>query len=268
MIEHIVCGKFKDDKPENNSRITIDLRNLEYGQEDSSIQKKMNELLQTRNKASFCSKCRRVTNSTAKFEHEFSEYMCLRIDRSDNNQKTNKLERISQRITPEKLINIRQNQREEITQYRLIGGIAHSGSALSGHYITTINVSNQWLHISDNDVTEISEANAIQQLKDSGVLIVYRKSQTQAAQQADVQNYNTTSSNYNKGESYHGSQQWRQKRDNKSNDSSTSKPKKPPFFRPFKSGKFPKQKRKFWTKKIYTQRYVDKDKKVYYVPKE
>jgi len=182
---------------------------------------------------------------------------------------TNKLERLTQLVKPEKILKIKLNQQQGTDSYNPIGGIVHKGGAGFGHCLSVINTSNNWYEINDENVALISETEVIQLLESNGVLLLYQKDQNHQKRNNLLKQKNTLDN-----------EDWtNQKGPQKHHDNTGEtvrkeqialKKQEPNFFRFSRRKKFIKRKRNQWTK-IYLEKgkrhFYDPDKKCFYTPR-
>ena len=167
----------------DHAYITVHLENSKVHRTDTTIASKVFELLQEKDKTTRCSVCQRETRSRSTFNYGFSKYLCLKVARNAWNAKKNKMERVGQKIRPDKSLEIKLDHQRIKARYELIGGIIHKGSANSGHYLNVMKISHKWYELDDAKVTVISDSEATQQLESSGVLIMYREEENQRKEQ-------------------------------------------------------------------------------------
>ena len=111
----------------DHSHSTLNLENHLQKRENVSIREKVTELLQDKTKMDYCIRCHKDTDSTRTILYGFSEYLCMRIIRSDFNTGNGNSVRISQKVTPEKTLVIEKISERETERYDLIGGIIYKG---------------------------------------------------------------------------------------------------------------------------------------------
>jgi len=147
-------------------------------------------------------------------------------------------------------LEIRLDNQKRITQYGLTGGIVHKGSAISGHYLSLTSTPQGWYKIDDTKVTKVSEKEAIQQLENDGVLIIYQKIRT-TNMQNDLRRESDSAESKDDSE-------------NKPYDQFNTKNRRQDFFRAKKPFS-PKRRR--WRKIYIKKQFYDPDKNCFYIPK-
>jgi len=100
------------------------------------------------------------------------------VARNTWNPKKDKMERVEQRINPEKSFDLKPEHQKNKARYNLIGGIIHKGGANSGHYLSVLLISQRWYQIDDANVSIIPVKLTIQQLESDRVLIMYQKTES------------------------------------------------------------------------------------------
>jgi len=176
LFEIIRCQRCRNERVVDYSHITLRLEN-NLIEQTNTINQTLQELLLARNRTSLCPTCSREDTSSSTFSYEFSKYLCIKLPRNIWNNKNSKTERVLQKIRPDESLDIETESQSKKTHYNLMGGIVHEGGANYGHYINIINTCNNWYRIDDDNVTKILKEDAIQNLADNGVLIIYQEEQ-------------------------------------------------------------------------------------------
>jgi hypothetical protein len=262
----VACKECKHGDIVDYTHTTVHLEHTQAGQADTTISKKVHDLLRRKESIAMCAICRRETRSESIFSYQMSESLFLRVARNTWNTKKGKMERAEQRIYPEKTFDLRLESQEHRTRYNLTGGIVHRGSANSGHYLSVLFISRKWYEIDDKRVRIVPEKEAIQQLKCHGVLIMYQRER-----ESDKEGIKTdkavskVAAQDNKGS----------KRKHTKAGTQTSHPtgggRRHRFFRPYGATGSNKPRKRQWgkTKTYVTEHkgYYDPDKKCFYIPK-
>jgi len=277
IIETIICRKCDNQRTVDHSHTTINLENSQHGRRNTTVEKKLQELLQNNNKLAYCTKCLRDTDSKSTLSYDLPEYLHIRVTRSTRNPKTKLLERIRQLVKPEKILNIRLDQNQGTAQFKLIGGIIHEGGANSGHYLYLTNSSQKWHLINDAVVTVLPENEAIRHLETNGVLLTYRKIQQSQNHYESIGVTNPTSTFREEREKKSSNNQMKKETHNTKRNQSSTKTQKTRFFRSdrtnnsYKKPGAIRKRRKQW-KKIYIRKpensFYDPNKNCYYIPRE
>jgi ubiquitin C-terminal hydrolase len=263
ILESTTCQICKNGNIVDYSNITVNLKDAQHGQVNTTVTDKLQELLQARNIPSWCTKCRRDTKSTSTFDYGFSEYICLRVARNIWNSKSNKMERVKQQVRPEKSLRIKLEHQDIEAEYNLTGGVVHKGGANSGHYFNIANVSGDWYEINDEKVTEMPEYEVIQQLENDGVLIIYQKVQDSYGQIKPARDRGTKA---DIGQEPKYSQIRSGDHKIEESQSSTSS-RRSHFFRASNTRKPLRPERTRWRKIYIRKSYYDPDKNCFYIPK-
>jgi ubiquitin C-terminal hydrolase len=243
---------------------TVRLEHTQAGQADTTISKKVRDLLRRKEKTAMCTVCRRETRSESTFSYQMSESLFLKVARNAWNSKENKLERAEQKIYPDKSFDLWPEHQRHKVRYNLTGGIVHRGGANSGHYINVLLISRKWYEIDDEKVRIVSEKEAIQQLEGYGVLVMYQKERELGKEGIKP----------DKAVSKVAAQS---KKGSKRKHAKTGAQAKQPtgggrrhrFFRPYGARGSNKPRKEQWGKTHITEhkKYYDPDKKCFYIPK-
>jgi ubiquitin C-terminal hydrolase len=253
---------------------TVHLEHAQAGQADTTVSKKVRELLRQKEKKAMCTVCQRETRLEDTFNYQFSKYLSLKVARNTWNTKKNKMERTEHRINPEKSFDLKSEQQKGKARYNLIGGIIHKGGANSGHYLSVLLISQRWYQIDDANVSIIPEKLAIQQLESHGVLIMYQKDLELHSREGTLNNVVSNATRQGKSETKQepikGENQSKKRVDLKE-DKKTIPPD-----RRHRRPRLPKRRKSFrpkraqW-KKIYIEKpnnsYYDPDKRCFYIPR-
>ena len=256
IFEIEICQECRKELTVDHSNIAVDLETAGHDQKDTTIERKLNEFLQTKSKTSMCIECGIETRKKSSFNFSFSEYICLRISRNTWNYAANKLKRVKRLVKPEREMKLKSTHQSVTDQYLLIGGTVHKGSANSGHYFSIVNLLQAWYKIDDEHVSKITETKAIQELERDGVLMIYERAQTDKAQNDPKPNKEAPKPNkevpYNENERAQNPEKYESPKSH--------------FFRPGRRSFRPYRPR--W-KKVYREKsgYYDQDKHCFYIPK-
>jgi len=246
---------------------TVHLEHTQAGQTNTTISKKVHDLLRRKETRAMCTVCQRETRSESTFSYQMSDSLFLRVARNTWNTKKNRMERAEQRIYPEKSFDLRPENQGQKIRYNLTGGIVHRGSANAGHYLNFLLISHKWYEIDDERVSIVPEKEAIQQLEGHGVLIMYQKERESGKGEIKPNKAVSKVPSQDKKESKQkhtrtGTQARRPNRGGRRHRS----------FRPYGtrgSNKPKKEQKGQWGKTHVTERkeYYDPDRKCFYIPK-
>ena len=156
------------------SQTILNLTNPNNTIAKTTISKAISETFMNREQSIPCTSCRN-NKVISTYTHNNGKYTWLKINRIKFNQINKSLERINHQIKPEKRLTINQGTSNCFKSYTLLGGIAHYGSANSGHYIYITKKDFQWYSINDDKVSMIGEDEAIHQLEHFATLIGYEE---------------------------------------------------------------------------------------------
>jgi len=128
--------------------------------------------------ATECSVCKQYsTRSIAKWVNNQSKYTLLNIERNVFNKQKKTFTKCNNRIEVRSTMQIGLNNEDKkyTAQFKLIGGAAHQGSGISGHYWAIVRRENSWHRFNDHEAGQITEAEALKELSGSGVLLMLEK---------------------------------------------------------------------------------------------
>jgi ubiquitin C-terminal hydrolase len=243
---------------------TVHLELAQAGQADTTISKKVHDLLRRKETTAMCAACRRETRSENTFSYQMSENLFLRVARNTWNSKKSRMERAEQRIRPERSFDLKSEHHGRKTRYSLTGGIIHRGGASSGHYLNVMLISRKWYEIDDEQVRTVSEKEAIQQLEGHGVLVMYQKERE--SNQGGFGSDDAVSGDTAQGKK-------RSKRKHAKAGVQAGQPtrggRRHRFFRPYGARGYNKPGKGQWEKNCVAghKGYYDPDKKCFYIPK-
>jgi len=191
-----------------------------------------------------------------------SEKLFLKVARSTWNSKEDKMERAKQRIYPEKSFDLKPEHQRHKVRYNLTGGIVHRGGANSGHYLNVLLISREWYEIDDEKVRVVPEKEAIQQLEDHGVLVLYQK-------ERELGEEGIKPSEAVGKQNKKGSKRKHTKTGTQARQPTGGGRRRRRSFRPYRTGESNKP-RKEQLERTYVaerKRYYDPDKKCFYIPR-
>jgi len=191
-----------------------------------------------------------------------SESLFLKVARSTWNSREDKMERTKQRIYPEKSFDLKPEHQRHRVRYNLTGGIVHRGGANSGHYLSVLLISRKWYEIDDEKVRVVPGKEAIQQLEDHGVLVMYQKERELGEEEVKP---NKTISKQNKK----GSKRKHTKTGTQARQPTGGGRRRRRSFRPYKTrgSNKPRKEQSGKTNVTEHKRYYDPDKRCFYIPK-
>jgi ubiquitin C-terminal hydrolase len=242
---------------------TVHLELTQAGQVDTTISRKVHDLLRRKETTAVCSACRQETRSENTFSYQMSESLFLRVARNTWNSKKGKMERAEQKVRPEKSFDLKSEHHGHKTRYSLTGGIVHRGGASSGHYLNVLLISRKWYEIDDEQVRIIPEDEAIRLLEGHGVLVMYQRERGSGGE--GIRSSGAVS----------GATQGRE-RPKQEHARAGLQAKRPTrggrrhrFFRPYGTRRSDKPRKGQWGKSYVPDHkgYYDPDKKCFYIPK-
>jgi ubiquitin C-terminal hydrolase len=259
MVCTVACKECRQGRVVDHTHTTVHLEHTQAGQASTTISKKLHDLLRRKETKTMCTACRRETPSENSFSYQMPESLFLKVVRSTWDSKKNRMERMEQRIYPEKSFDLEPEHQGRRARYILTGGIVHKGGANSGHYLNVLFVSRRWYEIDDERVRTIPEKEAIQQLGGHGVLVMYQKERELGGEGTKsnraVDNKKGSKRKHTKTETQAGQ---------------PTKGGRRHRFRPYRTRGSNKSKREQWGKTHITEHkgYYDPDKKCFYIPKQ